>query len=779
MEPAEMNLVELKTRLSSSFKDRFILEGELGAGAFGLVVKAQQVALNRQVAIKFLLNKQARHLEALKRFKREAQTLANLRHPNIVQVFEFGKDSGIAFLVEELLDGCSLREYLSEFVSLSADESIKIVKALAKGLSLAHQNGIVHRDVKPANVFICHNEYKLVDFGLVSTVTDETQITATNAVIGSPAYMAPEQFLGAEPSPSLDIYALGELLFEMIAGCPPFSANDCGALLTQKLNENAPPLNKIAKCELPEGLADLVGSLLERRVDRRPTDCEELIGLLDDVASGRGYRSATVMERDKKIVQRKPVKWLLILPLLATLLTLTCYLHQSQPNKVAIGKTEPEFKVTKCASTWCQIHISSQKLAYLSVQVAQRNKADSIKLQQVRGQRWRLLLTDLQPDTKYLITASFATPQSTVQRVVMAICTKGIEKTILHQFNHLSHEKSPIFRPTIKGSKLILARPNSPLCSFDLEKHNLETFSSKTIQGAAFSWQDRVIVLEDGIHLNCFDLEGNERWNTKLAKKCHLDPLFVENSVLFHFQKNGFTSVNMLTGLVEWAVDDSFMAYPWTLSGKIILHQDEFLKGSFVCAMTGKRLKLKTFYPLGSTLDAVAALEKTFAVATDAQRFYVGKPGFAPIVEKILPGSCHNLLPFEGSILCHIKNLKQFISVDSQSGHIHWRQELPAKDIIFLSFHTLAIGLSRESLITVNPVTGSLGEKILVNANWIFGLHQWKQHLIYLEGNKLCLLKDLFPPVPNSRLLTTSQFRELPLPKNKRTRVHSYRPRNH
>lgn len=262
---------------------RYRLDEPLGEGSFGVVWRATHVLMKKRVAIKFLHTDLERHSESLARFRREAQAAANISHPNVCIATDFGEtEQGALYLVMEYLDGQTLDELLYAQGRLPAARVIELGAQIADGLHAAHVRGILHLDLKPENLMVSSLDgaetIKILDFGIAkvpreieeTTEADGVKQTQTRRVHGTPGYMAPEQIVDGELGPGADLYALGAVLYEMLAGRLPFDDEDLVALMTKHLRDPAPPLRAAAPdAQIPEGLAALVMRLLEKKPAQR------------------------------------------------------------------------------------------------------------------------------------------------------------------------------------------------------------------------------------------------------------------------------------------------------------------------------------------------------------------------------------------------------------------------------------------------------------------------------------------------------------------------------
>jgi tRNA A-37 threonylcarbamoyl transferase component Bud32 len=240
----------------------------------GVVYRARQVALNRSVAVKMTLNDRGGERELI-RFLAEAEAVALVNHPNVVQVYDYGESGGRMFMVLELCPGGSLADRLKNQGSLDPRAAAELVRKLAAGVAAAHQQGIVHRDLKPGNIlFDAAGEPKVADFGLAKRAASE--ITQTGAIMGTPAYMAPEQAGGRTKfvGPSADVWALGVILYQCLTGCRPFDGETTDAVLSRVLLDEPSPIRD-SRPGLPRDLEDICLHCLEKDPSRRyPTAVE-------------------------------------------------------------------------------------------------------------------------------------------------------------------------------------------------------------------------------------------------------------------------------------------------------------------------------------------------------------------------------------------------------------------------------------------------------------------------------------------------------------------------
>jgi serine/threonine protein kinase len=266
---------------------RYRVEGRLGIGGMSQVHLAFDKRLERSVAVKLLAEHLAEDPTFVSRFQREAQAAARLIHPNIVQVFDSGQDerSGQYFIVMEYIEGQSCAEILRDDGWIEVDEAVAIIEQACEGLHYAHRHGVVHRDVKPGNLLRSRDgEVKLADFG-IAKATEQSSITQVGSVLGTAAYLAPEQARGEEAGPRADLYALGVVTYQLISGRLPYEAASLTELALKQQQEEPAMLDTLVAAVTPE-LAEAVAIALTLDPRDRYSSAREMGRAISDGALG-------------------------------------------------------------------------------------------------------------------------------------------------------------------------------------------------------------------------------------------------------------------------------------------------------------------------------------------------------------------------------------------------------------------------------------------------------------------------------------------------------------
>src|SRR5262245_54111075 len=278
--------VTMDPLIGSIVLDRYEIVRRIGSGGMGSVYIGRQKAVSRDVALKILRSDLMTNEHVKERFRREAEIIGKLRHPNTIQLIDYGETpEGLAVMVMELLVGQPLNERLKEKGPLPLADAITVGQEIAQSLAEAHLLGMVHRDLKPANIFLVEvagqTHVKVLDFGIARILDEEaTRLTSTGQVFGTPRYMSPEQALSTgEVDSRSDLYALGLIIYECIVGQPPFVAQTSIQYLSAH-STMTPPKLRDHYAEAPEVLENLIDACLAKGAEERPQTASEVAGFL-------------------------------------------------------------------------------------------------------------------------------------------------------------------------------------------------------------------------------------------------------------------------------------------------------------------------------------------------------------------------------------------------------------------------------------------------------------------------------------------------------------------
>jgi eukaryotic-like serine/threonine-protein kinase len=271
---------------SQVFTGRYQMVSQLARGGMAEVFLARDLLLDRPVALKVLFPEFSSDRSFVERFRREARAAANLNHPNIVSIFDWGEEDGTYFIVMEFVDGLTLREVIRRQGQLSSNQAAEIAAEIASALHFAHLNGVVHRDVKPGNVMITERQVKVTDFGIARAGDPAESLTQTGAVMGTATYFSPEQAQGQGIDPRTDVYSLGVVLYEMVAGRPPFVGDSPVSIAYQHVREAPTPLPE-HNPEVPPAFEAIVAKAMAKNRADRYASAEELRADLLRFTQGR------------------------------------------------------------------------------------------------------------------------------------------------------------------------------------------------------------------------------------------------------------------------------------------------------------------------------------------------------------------------------------------------------------------------------------------------------------------------------------------------------------
>ncbi len=285
-------------RLTGDRIGNYEIIGMLGEGGMAVVYRARQVNVQRDVAFKVIESRLANSPDFIKRFEREAHTIANLNHPHILKLFDFGQHESLIYLVMELQPGGSLAQWLRNEGALPADQVARYVAQIGSALDYAHARGIVHRDLKPQNVLLDEQMNAiLTDFGIARIVGDVTALTGSGMTMGTPAYMAPEQWHSGEVDARTDLYALAAIAYELLTARTPFVADTPPAMMYQHLHELPPPLREL-RPDLPASLEQVLLMGMAKQPEDRFQTAQAFSEAFQQALSGKlpqGVKASTAV----------------------------------------------------------------------------------------------------------------------------------------------------------------------------------------------------------------------------------------------------------------------------------------------------------------------------------------------------------------------------------------------------------------------------------------------------------------------------------------------------
>ena len=297
-----------ETTESHLLLNRYQLLEQFASGGMAEIYRARDIMLDRYVAIKVLREDHSKNPEFENQFRNEARAAANLSHPNIVTVYDFGNDNGQLFIVMELVPGKDLKSLLRQRGRFTVEECIPLMVQACAGIGYAHRAGLVHCDVKPHNMLVTpDNRLKVTDFGIARAMAGIGHGEHTNVVWGSPQYFSPEQAAGELPTPASDVYSLGVVLYEMLTGTLPFTASSVGELARLHMEAKPIPPSEYIP-DLPEALEEIILKVLSKEPSARYRTADQLGRVLMKFGTQRDQSISTLVLTPAAVIGPAPIQ---------------------------------------------------------------------------------------------------------------------------------------------------------------------------------------------------------------------------------------------------------------------------------------------------------------------------------------------------------------------------------------------------------------------------------------------------------------------------------------
>jgi serine/threonine-protein kinase len=328
----------------------------IGGGGMAHVYLAHDLILDRDVAVKVLRTDMASNDEFVRRFIREGQAASSLNHPNIVNLYDVGDEKGVFFLVMEYIEGMTLKEYINYYAPIPNEKVIEIMKQLTSAVSNAHQNQIIHRDIKPQNILIDRNGIvKITDFGIATAVSGVTIAQTSSQVLGSVHYLSPEQVRGGQVRKESDIYSMGIVMYELLTGRLPFSGDTAVSIGLMHLQQETPPVKRW-NAAIPQSVENVVLKATAKDPSNRYTSADELLHDLETVLdTSRMFESRYVEPKEGDVTKVMPT---------LTKVQQTNQNVNPEPTPVALAK-QPLKEKRNHKKTWITIGIIAAVIAFL------------------------------------------------------------------------------------------------------------------------------------------------------------------------------------------------------------------------------------------------------------------------------------------------------------------------------------------------------------------------------------------------------------------------------
>ena len=593
----------------------------LGCGSFAFVFSAVQKSLGRKVALKVLKSERLKTDEHFLRFKREAELLSKISHPNIVKIFDYGLDEGRPYLVQELVEGCTLEEKIKEHGALSLQESIEIALSICVALKECHSASIIHRDLKPANVICCPDgTIKLLDFGLAAAYSSEdTRVTEEGAMLGTPMFMSPEQFNGQEATEKSDYYALGVIFYQMLTGKYPFSTG-LDSLVAVKSGKRAQDLSALAELGHISKTTRFVESLLQRDPDLRLQTIAEIEAYLGRIQCNANVPTVVTAPlpvqalpaQEEKSVGPRKLPFVLLLVFLS--FAFVQYIH------VTLGRQKPLTKAKAAPLTLGRLSIDEERATSIRIFCA-TNREASLRAQVFRhNQSSELLKTIVSQSTRNHELHLFPLPANerfsivlsardeTGQRAERKVFAKtkepqkryiwgSVGTTFARQDGTEKFSKSYSMYQRIHG----LAGLSQELLVFNVEGRglvclNLQSrktkWESDEITGARFLVfsKDNVFVANRAGHVASMrKSDGKLIWDIKLPGTFHERAFLMDDLLLLAADDHGLCAIDSISGKVRYHYQGSVSKFDYGPIDEGFIFRFRSRKAELLAPKTGAR----------------------------------------------------------------------------------------------------------------------------------------------------------------------------------------------
>ena len=555
----------LINRLESDFLDQYSVEGEIGEGGMATVLLCKQKNLNRSVAVKFLTSQF--DSSSRSRFMREARTHGALKHPNIVEVYEFGVSADTPYLVLEHLHGLTLTDYLEEKGPLSLKETIAIALDICSALDHAHSKNILHRDLKSSNVFITsEGTTKVLDFGLAITLDDRTRLTQTGYALGTPVYMAPEQRDGQDAVTQSDLFTIGLLICEMLVKRDTWTASALGVSVWDYEERIQTCFSEI-KDKLPIKMIELLEELLDKEPEQRPDSAKNVANRLQKIKTSLAKTVQGKTVQGKKQKSKRPIVvqlFFLSLFLLLMVLFMMKPYFASKPAEV----TPPKYS-TSSSSLSVSLKALSASRGDFQCKLYSVETGKFIENHRATNcSSFTYTAAPLSPDKRYRLIVNFFSDTRDNKKTELHIKTKPwVVETVVK--NH------PLLGPpAIRGDNLYFLTRKKQLHCYSISKTSPIWMNDDDLDfGHIAIDQNNIYIAEtERSFVQCRELaNGKLRWKTKLPNKCRRKIAMTNGRLLIHSHYAPIFCLNKSDGEIKWKGKHSIIQ-KWFVLGEHLVY---------------------------------------------------------------------------------------------------------------------------------------------------------------------------------------------------------------